>query len=43
MNTTTVDTVVEKDHAIEAVIRLFIHTDNRDWKKVKALFTQCPF
>ena len=38
MNSTT-----DKDQVIDTVIRLFIHTDNRDWKKVKALFTESVF
>ncbi len=30
--------LVEKDAVIEVVNRLFIHTDNRDWTKVKDCF-----
>ncbi|OGW40235.1 MAG: hypothetical protein A2010_19315 [Nitrospirae bacterium GWD2_57_9] len=33
----------DKDRVIDTVIRLFINTDNRDWKKVKALFTESVF
>ncbi len=39
MTTTMVETGVERDQVIETVTRLFIYTDNRDWPKVKALFT----
>ena len=35
MNTST-----EKDSVIDAVNRLFIATDNRNWKEVESLFTQ---
>jgi hypothetical protein len=35
MNSTT-----EKDQVIETINLLFIHTDNRDWEKVEALFTE---
>ncbi len=37
-STLCADTAVEKELIIEAVTRLFIYTDNRDWQKVKALF-----
>lgn len=32
------DTMTEKNRVIEAVNRLFIGTDNRDWARVKTLF-----
>lgn len=38
MNSTT-----DKDQVIDTVIRLFINTDNKDWKKVRALFTDSVF
>jgi hypothetical protein len=33
----------EKDRVIETVNRLFIYTDNRDWPRVKELFTSSVF
>jgi hypothetical protein len=33
-----IEQALEKNHVIDTVTRLFIYTDNRDWRKVKALF-----
>lgn len=33
------NSTIEKERVIDTVNRLFINTDNRDWPKVKALFT----
>ncbi len=38
MNTTT-----NKDQVIQTVVQLFIHTDNKEWDKVEALFTPSVF
>ncbi len=32
------DTIQEKEKVIETVTRLFINTDNRDWRAAKSLF-----
>ncbi len=42
-NTIVVGSAVDRERAVETVNRLFIYTDNRDWQKVKALFTPAVY
>lgn len=37
------NSLTDKDQVLNTVIRLFVNTDNRDWKKVEALFTESVF